>query len=576
MTSSLPHTGHVLIVDDTPENVMLYRAQLERVRHRVTTANSGAAALEAVSHERPDLILLDILMPGMDGYEVCRRLKANAATQPIPVIVLTALNEQTDKVRALEAGADDFLSKPVDRAELLARVRSHLRSKFLYDELRRSRDEIRSLNGVLEQRVAERTRQLQEALATLREAQAHVVQQERLRALGEMASGVAHDLNNALAPVVGFSELLLEDPTTLSDPKRVLGHLRLINDVALSAAAVVGRLRQFYRPREGEDQLEPVSLPAVVQQTIALTQPKWRDQALVAGKTIRIETDLQDVPDVAGAENELRDLLTNLVFNAVDAIPPRVQGGVIALRTRVAEDEVLLEVQDTGTGMTDEVRRRCLEPFFTTKGENGTGLGLSSVHGILRRHGGALEIESEVGEGTTFRIRLPVYGQGVPPIAELDGGDPVGVLAAEAESSSVSEVASGATARHGLRVLVVDDEPLIRQVVAAFVASDGHEVLEMTTAAEALDALGRESVDLVLADWAMPGMGGDQLAAAAKQQAPHVPIVLVTGFGDLANASGESIPFVDAIVGKPVTLEKLRAALTRVLPDYRAEKVRTA
>jgi CheY-like chemotaxis protein len=556
---ALRTTGHVLIVDDLPENLLLLRAQLELEGHRVSEAGGGEAALAAVRAEPPDLILLDVLMPGTDGHEVCRRLKADTATRAIPVIMLTALRERTDKLTALEAGADDFLTKPFDRAELLARVRSHLRSKFLYDRLARSRDEIRALNAVLEQRVSERTQELAEALSTLREAQAHVVQQERLRALGEMASGVAHDLNNALAPVVGFSDLLLMKADALDNREQLLSYLRLIRDGATSAADVVARLRQFYRPRDAHQQLAPVDLPALVERTIALTQPKWRDQAQAAGKSIRIETDLRPVPAIAGAESELRDLLTNLIFNAVDAIPTHTAGepdSVIALRTRTETGEVVLEVSDTGGGMTEEVRRRCLEPFFTTKGEHGTGLGLSSVHGTLRRHGGALEIESRLGVGTTFRILLPIADSATPTEPALSpGGD---------GAVEVARSAAGAT----LRVLVVDDQPLVRQVIGAYVAADGHTVIDAAGAAEAIEILRHEAVDLLLADWAMPGMSGDQLAAAAKLEHPDLPVVMVTGFGDLANAAGEVIPGVDAIVGKPLTREKLRRVLTDILPRY--------
>ena len=553
---ALPATGHVLIVDDIAENLLLVRAQLELEGHRVSEAGGGEAALAAVRAEPPDLILLDVLMPGIDGHEVCRRLKADSATRTIPVIMLTALRERADKLMALEAGADDFLSKPFDRAELLARVRSHLRSKFLYDRLARSRDEIRALNAVLEQRVSERTQELAEALFTLREAQAHVVQQERLRALGEMASGVAHDLNNALAPVVGFSELLLMKVDALDNREELLSYLRLISEGATSAADVVARLRQFYRPRDAHEQLAPVDLPAVVERTIALTQPKWRDQAQAAGKSIRIETDLRPVPAIAGAESELRDLLTNLIFNAVDAIPAHTAGepdSVIALRTRTKGEEVVLEVSDTGSGMTEEVRRRCLEPFFTTKGEHGTGLGLSTVHGTLRRHGGALEIKSRLGAGTTFRIFLPIAHSTIPAEPTLRRG---------------GEAPPGSADGSALRVLVVDDQPLVRQVIAAYVAADGHTVIDAAGAAEAIEILRNEPVDLLLADWAMPGMSGDQLAAAAKLDHPDLPVVLVTGFGDLANAAGEVIPAVDAIVGKPLTREKLRRTLSHVLPRY--------
>jgi PAS domain S-box-containing protein len=391
---------------------------------------------------------------------------------------------------------------------------------------------------------------LRAALEQLEAAQQQVVQQERLRALGEMASGIAHDLNNVLAPVVGFSELLLIHPDNLKDQHKLRRYLELIATGAQDASAVVKRLREFYRARDVEDAFAVIDLPSLVEQVVALTQPKWKGQAQAEGRTISVCTELVSVPPIAGSETQLREALTNLVFNAVDAMP---RGGTVSLRTRLLGQSVALEVSDTGMGMTEEVRRKCLEPFFSTKGDRGTGLGLAMVHGIVQRHNGLLEITSVPGQGSTFTLLLPV------PLP-----DPA------PEQSPAGEKAAGAARR--LRVLVVDDEPVVRQVTSAYLAADGHAVVAAGGGKEALAqfvAAAREaggeggSFDLVVTDRAMPDMSGDQLAAAIKRYSPATPVLLLTGFADLMN--GERPEGVDAVLRKPATIASLRQTVLALL-----------
>ncbi|HEX7215334.1 MAG TPA: GAF domain-containing protein, partial [Methylomirabilota bacterium] len=211
----------------------------------------------------------------------------------------------------------------------------------------------------------------------LHRTQRHIIEQERLNAVGKMASGLAHDFNNALVPISGYAEMLLEHQDILLDQAKATKYLKLIMTGVEDAASVVSRLREFYRKREEGETYRPLSLNQMVEQAVALTRPRWRDEALGSGRTILVEADMRPVPRILGSESELRELLTNLIFNAVDAMP---EGGTIRIRTGLREaasgdaaPQVFLEVSDTGTGMTDEVRRRCLEPFFSTKGERGTG-----------------------------------------------------------------------------------------------------------------------------------------------------------------------------------------------------------
>lgn len=380
-------------------------------------------------------------------------------------------------------------------------------------------------------------RRLEETLSELKGAQEQMIQQERLRALGQLASGIAHDFNNTLTPILGFSELLLERLDQEEEKQETKGHLELIHTAAQDAAAVVARLREFYRKRDEAEVLRDVSLNDLAMQAISLTQAKWKDEAQAKGATVSIKTDLQELRPVLSNESEVRELLINLLLNAVAAMP---DGGTITIRTRPDGDYAALEVSDTGTGMTEAVRQRVLEPFFTTKGPQGTGLGLAMVHGIVRRHDGTIDIESELGKGTTFVVRLPVSTR-----------DP----------SEVRRERTEAKPGGPLRVLVVEDEPKVLQLLMEYLSSDGHSVVTASNGREGLEKFNGADFDIVLTDRAMPEMSGDQLAAAIKQVAPNKPVMMLTGFGDMLQSTDENPPGVDLIVGKPVTLNDLRHAL---------------
>jgi PAS domain S-box-containing protein len=420
-------------------------------------------------------------------------------------------------------------------------------------DLKRAGEELQRARAKLEARVAERTaelaeaneelrtsnRRLEAALQELKQVQMQLLEQERLRALGEMASGIAHDFNNSLAPIVGFSDLLLHRPDLLDDPARRREYIQLIHTAAADAACVVRGLRESYRKREAGDLLSSVDLTTLIERVITFTQPRWRDQALASGVTIEIRPQLWEVPPVRGDESELCEALTNLIFNAVDAMP---RGGTLTLRTRTDGTHAVVEVEDTGIGMTDAVRHRCLEPFFTTKGNRGTGMGLPMTYGIIQRHEGKLEIETQPEQGTRFIIHLPIHAP---------------------REVAVPQPLPAAPARR-LRVLVVDDEPMVREVMTAILEAEGHRVERAADGREGLEKFCAGEFDVVLIDRAMPEMNGDQLAVTIKQRAPRMPVILLTGFGELMNAIGERPEGVDLVLCKPITLTELRQAVAVV------------
>ena len=244
---------------------------------------------------------------------------------------------------------------------------------------------------------------------------------------------------------------------------------------------------------------------------------------------------------IAAEESALREVLTNLLFNAVDAMP---QGGCISLETSIEDDKAVLRVSDTGTGMTEAVRQRCLEPFFSTKGERGTGLGLSMVHGIIERHRGQLEIQSAVGKGTTFIIRIPL-----------------------AESAPIKEAPAelAGSPRPALNVLIVDDEPRVLEVLSIYLRCDGHTVATAASGREALEKFRLRQFDLVILDRAMPEMNGEQTARFIKQVNQNIPVIMLTGFGALIEVTGAQSQAVDVVLSKPVTIDALRRTIDKLL-----------
>lgn len=390
-----------------------------------------------------------------------------------------------------------------------------------------------------EEHLRDSHRQLEQALQELKAAQQQMLQQERLRALGQMASGICHDFNNALYPIIGFSELLLLDPEALKNTKLVAERLETMNLAARDAAKIVSRLRDFYRPRDTHDLAIPVDVNELIKQTVTLTQPKWRDQAQANGLTVEVVTDIQPVSLIAGEEAELREVFTNLLFNAVDAMRHR---GTITFRTRMEAGQVQVEVADTGAGMTEEVRQRCLEPFFSTKGDKGTGLGLAMVYGIVRRSGGSLDVRSVLGEGTTFVLRFPV--------AQLSAGP---VQGAEDEPLP-----------RGWRVLVVDDDPLVGQVTAEYVKASGQHPELVRNGLDAVARCRTHRYDLVVTDRGMPDINGLELAGFVKAASPRTPVLLLSGVGDPDGAAGAPSEGVDAALDKPLSMPALQAVLRKL------------
>ena len=395
---------------------------------------------------------------------------------------------------------------------------------------------------------------LQTAYDDLRQTQQAILQQERLRALGQMASGIAHDINNAISPVALYTDSLIESEPDLSP--RTRDYLHIVKRVTNDIAGTVGRLREFYREREPQAPHALVDLNSVAQQVVELTRARWSDMPLERGIVIETRCELDPTaPHIMGVAHEIREALTNLVFNAVDALP---EGGTIMVRTGSAERDSaktgsthtaqLLEVIDNGVGMDEATRLRCMEPFFTTKGERGTGLGLASVYGVAGRHNADVEIDTVPGQGSSFRLAFPAP---IEPLSEADEA-PIRLVPAPP-----------------MRLLVVDDDPFVLESMRCVLELDGHMITMASGGQEGIDAfevaLDRTSpFEAVITDLGMPHVDGLQVARAIKQRAAETPVILLTGWGRRMKTDDDRAAHIDFFLSKPPKLDELREVLAQI------------
>ncbi|MGH8249227.1 MAG: response regulator [Steroidobacteraceae bacterium] len=399
-------------------------------------------------------------------------------------------------------------------------------------------------------RQAQLTDDLRRAYDDLRQSQLTIAQQERLRALGQMASGIAHDINNAISPVSLYVASLLEREPTLST--RARGQLETIQRAIDDVTRTVQRMREFYRRRDKPADVGSVDLNALCREVIDLTRARGANDAQERGALIEMRAELSPEPVwVRGVDGEIRDALVNLIFNAVDAMP---EGGVLTIHAAAAQaiDPGLasVEVGDTGVGMDEATRTRCMEPFFTTKGERGTGMGLAMVYGMVERHAGQIEIETAVGRGSVVRLLLPA--------STADAASPV--------------APKPQTPGRLLRLLVVDDDPLLIQSLRDTLELEGHSVTVADGGQSGIDAFMTaqsrgEQPDVVITDLGMPHLDGRAVAAAVKALDARTPVILLTGWGARLTTDSDIPVGVDRVLSKPPRLPELRQALAAIAEE---------
>ncbi len=425
--------ARILVVDDEVTNLNVIVAQLKHERYDIVTAASGEEALDQVDQQRPDLILLDAMMPGISGFDVAEILKSEAHTATIPIIMLTALSDGESRIAALSHGVEEFLTKPVARNELQMRIRNLLK-------LKKFQDGLADYNSLLQNRVAERTTALEDARHELTAAHEHLAQSEKMAAIGQLAAGVAHEINNPIGYVnsnLGTLKGYVKDLLRIVDAYEAANQGLQSRDAAHGGDAQ-RRLQQLKRDLE-LDYLKQ-DAPMLINESIdgigrvckivqdlkgfahADVDPGWERSDLhesleaalnIANNEIKyratIVRDYGTIPEVDCLPSQINQVFLNLLVNAAQAIPEN-EHGRITVRTVRSGDEVWIDVTDSGCGIIEENLSRIFEPFFTTKPVGrGTGLGLSLSHSIVQRHHGRLEVRSEEGRGTTFRVVLPIH-----------------------------------------------------------------------------------------------------------------------------------------------------------------------
>jgi signal transduction histidine kinase len=412
----------ILVVDDEKINVTLFSAQLNSADYATLSANSGQEALKLARERQPDLILLDVMMPDMDGFEVASQLKNSDATRNIPIIMVTALDDHESMLKGLQCGAEEFLTKPVLTTELLLRVRNLLKLKKYQDLLSRQSNQ-------LEEQVAEGNLRLSEA-------QEKLVQSEKLASIGQLAAGVAHEINNPIGFVksnIGSLKSYVDDFLEILDhyealetllpadaeAVRKLAELKKSIDLAFicddiqhliaqsqdgiaRVAKIIQDLKDFARSGSSSDWAK-ADLHACLDSALNIAANEIKYKANVV-------REYAPLPEIECLPAQLGQVFLNILVNAAQAMSGDAGRGTITVRTGCTDDEhAWIEISDTGCGMEAAQIKRIFEPFYTTKPVGlGTGLGLSISYGIIQRHGGRIEVTSTIGQGTTFRIELPV------------------------------------------------------------------------------------------------------------------------------------------------------------------------
>jgi DNA-binding response OmpR family regulator len=582
---------NILIVDDNPNNLEVLSETLTRAGFQVAIAIDGESAIEQIQYHSPELILLDVMMPGIDGYQTCHRIKANPKTFDIPVVFMTALSDTEHKVKGFALGAVDYITKPFQREEVLARVRVQLQlrnltrtleeqNKMLKQEIWQ-REKVESslldLNQELEKRVEERTLKLSRTLKKLRTAQVELLEQkndleirvkERTAELAktmmeaekanqsksQFLANMSHELRTPMNAIIGYSEMLIEEASDLGqddfipDLNKIHGAgkhlLSLINDILDLSKVEAGRMELY---------LEDFSIKDLIKETVSTISP------LIEKNQNILKVDVPEDLGIMHADiTKVRQSLFNLLSNASKF----TEKGNITLKTQcyVAEDRdwISFQVSDTGIGMTSEQMTKLFQAFTqadasTTRKYGGTGLGLAITKKFCQMMGGDIEVTSEIDRGSIFTIQLPLQVEKTVEKPTVDNS----------EAISVTETATSPV--HKNTILAIDDDPTIHDLLKRFLTKQGFNVTTATSGAEGLRLAREIAPEAITLDVMMPGMDGWAVLTALKanSKTADIPVVMMTMVDDrnLGYALGAS----DYLL-KPIDQRNLGSVLDKYRP----------
>ncbi len=545
--------GNILVIDDEAGPRESLRMILH-VDHDIRMAAGGLEGLDMITQEPPDLVFLDIKMPGMDGSEVLRRIKEMAPDTEVAMI--TAYGAVTTAQEAMRLGALDYITKPFGIVEVNAVVDRALTKR---QEQQEQAQLMTELSGTIE-RLSDQITDVQDddgagMLQGLTSAHNSIEDQLnevlRLSSIGEVAAEVAHDLNNFLSTILFRIEIMLLDVDHGQAPaaESLVDGLRQIGLAARDGGEALERISALAKASPYEPNVD-VDLCEIIREAAELSQGRV-DQSNLH----QLVYDLAPVPTIVGSPAGLRTVFTNLIINAHHALEGE---GEIHLRTFQQGGLVCVEIIDNGVGMSPDVLSHLQEPFFTTKGEAGTGLGLTVSHKVITQHQGTIEFASEPGQGTTVTVRLP-----------LTQSEPIARASTEEGETAGSSPVLAVEAPVPVRVMVVDDHSGMRRVASEALYGAGFEV-EATGSpdqARATFEAGGENVPAVLVtDLRMPDMPGGDLVRRVREVAPETVIAVVSAY--LGDASDEELALADIHYSKPCNMQDLVTSIRQALGEH--------
>jgi signal transduction histidine kinase/CheY-like chemotaxis protein len=441
----------------------------------------------------------------------------------------------TESAMAIAMGdlKNEITIRTGDEIEKLSNTFNYMRMELLKHRNRQKK---------LINQLSRKNKQLQEEILLREQLEGELIKTERLRALGEMSGGVAHDFNNILGAILGRAQLLLEK---VEDPYLVKG-IQVIEKAALDGSETVRRIQEFTRVHADNTSFVEMDVNQVLEDALEFTRSKWKNEADAKGISIVLQCNFARLPPIIGDPAGLREVFTNLIINAVDAMP---RGGILRISTMLEDEFVIVEIADTGIGMSPEVQKRIFDPFFTTKGTRGSGLGLSICYGIISRHMGEIRVKSQVGSGSTFSLILPIN---------------LSRKRVESKTRLIPELIAA-------RVLVIDDDDVFRSVVADSLLQSGCRVDEAGSGNEGLELFSSGDYDIVLTDLGMEDMSGWEVAEKIKERSPKTPVALMSGWSAKFSKKRLRERGIDFIITKPFKIDELRNLVHKAVSMNRSK-----
>ncbi len=511
---------HILIVEDeiiVARDLQMLLEQLGYTKTAVVT--TGERAIQYAGENRPDLIIMDVVLPGkVDGIETMEKIHSNF---DVPVIYLTAHRENTIFERAKSTEPFGYLIKPFNNDEIqrvveisLFRYNAEKERKILVEKLRREIAERKKMGAAL-------------------------LQSEKLKSIGTITAGIAHEFNNILAIISGNIELLEENHEDNVELTEALSTIKKATD---DGSEISNKMLMFTKAKMDVEEYLDLDICKLIKESIEFTMPRWKNMAQANGIDYQINTEgIKEPLFISCDPTEIREVFINIINNALDAMP---NGGRLLFNIWRETDTVFASVSDTGTGMPKEERKKIFDPFFTTKAPVGTGLGMSTVYGILTRHSGKIEVESETGKGSKFIMQFPISSERTGLVTTIESKQKISA--------------------ENLRILVIDDEEDICKLLNKFFSKSGHLVKTVNNGTNAIELINIEPFDLVLCDLAMPDVTGYDVIRALHKLKRTPKIGVITGWRQKLKLIDEENMKVDFVVRKPFNLLELTKQINSV------------